>query len=223
MSDPIIPRGIVIEADAVLFGSLKTAAAAMSEKLEKVGIKADEFTFLRTVFGSSFKKGFETVEPAFDKRDIMHELAAEAKAAWLAGLQQNASVSDAFTAFARAAFAEGLEVVLLTRLHPDVLEELFAPLAAEGSLHVVADSGDCTGVVCPDAWRKALARGNIAPQNAAALCASGSSLRGALTVGMHGIVIIDPLAAFEDCGGANIVTETLDPALIGNIKCMLKM
>ncbi len=222
MSDPIA-RGIVIEADAVLFNSLETAAAAMSEKLEKVGIKADAFTFLRTVFGSSFKKGFETLEPAYDKRDIMHELAAEAKAAWLAGLQQNASMGDAFTAFTRAAFAENLQIVLLTRLHPDVLEELFAPIAAEGSLLVVADSGETIGAVTPDNWRKALSRANLAPQNAVGLCASGSSMRGALTVGMHSVVILDPLVAFEDCGGSDLMAESLSPALIPAALRMLKV
>lgn len=223
-SNESVKFGVMIEVDNLVFSGLEVIRDVFVAKCKALGIAdADGFTFLRKAYGKTFSEALQSVLPADYDEALREDAAGELKAAVAAQLQQKAKLSDSFVHFVKELLADKFSVVVSTRLALPAADELFEAFTSNPNFSIAADTSDVVAALPYEVWRRSVQRVGLSPRNTVGVCAGGNAMRGALCAGMHVVVCLDPMVSYEDCSGADLLTQKLDKALIGKMKQALKI
>jgi beta-phosphoglucomutase-like phosphatase (HAD superfamily) len=207
-------RGVLVEADLVMLAGTELFFQSCLARLEKEGVKLDRSLFLRFLFGKSLVRGMTALLEKLGKSaDAAAALSADCMEAYLAALP-NASgkARDSVLAFIKDVSERGVKVGLMTQLPEADAKELFADLLGSPNVTVLAEPAHHACVHGWEGWRRAARKLQVGERLCVAL-ASPASSRGALAAAMRLVVVQDPVQDHFDCGGADMVVETLTPAI----------
>ena len=221
-SGKTLARGVVVEFDfavadgaQLLFDTAKKVLEAkgvdLTLKLEAMHLTGGNYQGgLAELFGVLGKK----CDPAATARDLSDAFAKAltAKAA--------EAVTPGFKAFVKALTAKGIKVVIATRADIETIKPAFAEFDPENVVLYSEPSmtyGNCKW----DAWRRAYSQNGLVDVLTVAVSGSGAGVKAALVAGMGVIAVIHDHVAYQDFGGADFATDTIDAKLADEVLRML--
>ena len=219
-----LPRAVIVEFDfaaldgaSLLFevakGRLAEAGIDLTLKLEALHLANGNCQgALRELFDVFGKKN----DPAKAARELMeafHDALTE-------------KVAEAFTpgfkAFISAVNAKGLKTVIATRADLEALKPLleeFDPNLVVPYAEPSLTYGNCKW----DAWRRAARANDLHEMLTVAVTGSGYGVRSALVAGFPVLAIVHDHVAYQDFGGADVVTDHFDAKLCDDVLRMLHL
>ena len=217
-------RAILFELENVAAGGRQVAFDVMKKIMADKGVKLTPFLFSRYVLSGSLKKGLGEMLESLGKgrlseEKLASEVADEVKSALLrASLTLDPGVKKLM---ARAS-AEGVAVGVLSCLDRDTALQLVSKLKLDGDISTVLPYV-CDGKAYPsaDAWMKLGKMMSMSPGVCVVVATCSRSSKAALSSGMRCLVIPDKYTSFQDFGGADYVTDTLDESAIDKIFSLL--
>jgi hypothetical protein len=213
-----------VELDLVGFAGTELLLQACTARLEKAGIKLDQSLFLRYLLGKSPMRGMSALLEKVGKgTESAASLAAECMEAYVASLQQApVKMRDNLAAFLKEVVGHGVKVGLLTQMPEAAAKERFADLLANPLVQVIAEPANHACVHGWEGWRRAARKIQVGERLCVAV-ATPASARGALSASMRMVVVVEPLQEHLDCSGADVVTETITPAVRAAALRLLKI
>jgi beta-phosphoglucomutase-like phosphatase (HAD superfamily) len=205
-------RGVLIEADLVVLPGMESFLEAATVRLAKEGIKLNRDLFLRFLFGKPPARGMAALLEKTGKSGDAAGLAAECMAAYLAALQAaSGKARDGVLTFAKDVAARGVKVGLITQLPEETAKQVFAD-ALGGNVITITESPHNVCMHGWEGWRRASRKLQVGERLCLAI-SSPASARGALAASMRLAVVLDPLQEHFDCGGADLLVESFNPAI----------
>ena len=114
-----------------------------------------------------------------------------------------------------AAGERGMRAGALSGLSEAAAAEMAGNLGlVERGVHVVTDSAEDHPFPTPDSWSKLARETKTNPWNCLAVASSEVGCRSAVSAGMKCVVLPDEYTDFQDFGGADFVTSSLDAETI---------
>lgn len=217
-----LQRGLLIEADPILLGSLPVFLDACRARLAKEQVKLDQGLFVRFLFGRPLTRGLNALLEKQGKSAEAAALAADCNAAYLAALQgAKCQPPEGLALFIKEMAGRGVRVGLITQLGEDAARQSFADLLEE---RVVTVSEPTSGVCMHgwEGWRRACRKMQLRERLCVAISSPASS-RGALAAAMRVVVVANPLQEHVDCSGADIMTDSFSPAIRTAAQALLKL
>lgn len=209
---------LIVELDPLFLGGFALSAEILSERLEKYGIQdSDPYRFVRKFYGKPFSQALLEILPkSVDAAHVERRLAAT----YTALLQQNAqlfisSIRNIFKRFAN----EETRFAIITRLRPDIVDEIFAPLKV--NVTTIFDPQPLAVGLQAETIQNALVALGIPIRYSLGLFACGASVRSSLRVGLRAAAVPDPMVAFENCAGAAFVADQITKTLITKLQTAL--
>jgi beta-phosphoglucomutase-like phosphatase (HAD superfamily) len=207
-------RGVLVEADLVVLAGTELFFQACTARLDQEGIKLDRSLFMRFLFGKSLTRGMTALLEKMGKStDGAAALASECMEAYLTALQAaGGKARDSVLAFVKDVAERGVKVGLMTQLPEAVAKDLFAEVLGNPQVQVIPEPAHHACVHGWEGWRRAARKLQVGERLCVAI-ASPASSRGALAAAMRLVIVQDPLQDHFDCGGADLVVESLTPAV----------
>lgn len=205
---------LIVEFDPLFLGAFALSAELLSERLEKYGIPdTDPYRFVRKFYGTPFTKALSTILPEHvDEAHVERRLAAT----YTALLQQNAQTFlDAIRAIFKRIARPGLRFAIITRLRPDIIEEIFAPLKL--SVTPIFDPQPLAVGLQADTLQGALVTLGVPIRHCLGWFACGASVKASVRVGLRAAVVPDPMVAFESCTGAVLVADQITKTFLSKL------
>jgi beta-phosphoglucomutase-like phosphatase (HAD superfamily) len=216
-------RALLVEMDLVGLSGTELLLQACTARLEKEGIKLDRSLFQRYLLGKTPARGMSALLEKIGKSsEGSSALAAECVEAYVASLQAAARIRDNLVAFLKDVVGHGVKVGLLTQMSESAAKERFADLLANPLVQVIVEPANHSCVHGWEGWRRAARKVQVGERLCVAL-ATPASARGALSASMRMVVVLDPLQEHLDCSGADVVTESITPAVRNAALRLLKI
>ncbi len=206
---------LIVELDPLFLGGFALAAEVFAERLEKVGIADnDPYRFVRALYGRPFSDALAATLPAgVDGAHTERRLAAT----YTALLQLNAKGAlAALKSFLQPLIKQGVRLAFVTHLRASIIEELLGDLVEEPI--VVFDPAPLSVGLAPETLQAAIVALGLPVRHCYGLLACGASVRAAVRVGLRAAVVPDPIVAFEDCAGADMVGEELNKRFLTKLR-----
>ncbi len=210
---------LVIEFDVLFLGGFAVASEVLAERLAKYGVADDDpYRFVRQVYGKPLTAALTALlPPSVDVAHVERRLAATYSAVLQQSAQEAISrIRSTLKPFLRA----GHRIALITRLRPAIIEELFEKESA--AIEIIADTAPLAAGVTPEVLQSALVALGTPSRLCLALLSCGASVRSAMRIGLRAMAIIDPMVSFENCAGADGISDTFDKAFTAKVKARLE-
>ncbi len=210
---------LIVEFDPLFLGGFALPAEVLSERLEKYGIADnDPYRFVRQLYDKPFSSALAALLP--ESVDVAH-VERRLAATYAALLQQAAQQAlETVRATLRPFVKAGVRLALISRLRADILAELLGPLGDD--IITLFDPVPLATGVPPEIFQSALVALGLPTRQCLGLLACGASVRASVRVGLRAAVVLDPMVAFENCAGADLVSETFSKPFVTKLKARLE-
>lgn len=126
-----------------------------------------------------------------------------------------------FRGFLKTISAAGAKIVVFSRLPAADVETALAPCATMLSVH--QETSPVYGAPRLSAWRRLCAKNALSELRSVAVTGSAYGLRSALLSGIPSVAVVRDHVAYQDFGGADVVSEKIDAALAKKIVKLLRL
>ena len=217
-----LTRGVVVEFDftAIDGGQLlfETAQKILGAKGVDLTVKLEALHLAGGNYQGGLAELFRTLDKKCDAaataRDL-HDAFAKALTA-----KAVAAVTPGLKAFISALVERDVKVVVATRSDLENLRPAFEGFNPE-KVVLYAEPSMTYGNCKWDAWRRAYSQNGLVDVLTVAVSGSGAGVKAALVAGMGVVAVIHDHVAYQDFGGADFVTETIDVKLTDEVLRML--
>lgn len=215
-------KGVVVEFDFAAMNGAELLYRT-TEKIFKDGdIPFDAVAEARYLAGGNLQGALAEYFAAVKTKKTAQKAAKDITDAFRAALGTAIpkAVTPGFKAFVKALVDKGLKVVIATRADIEAVKPAFEEFDPENVVLYSEPSmtyGNCKW----DAWRRAYSQNGLVDVLTVAVSGSGAGVKAALVAGMGVVAVIHDHVAYQDFGGADFVTETVDAKLADEVLRML--
>ena len=221
-SGKTMTRGVVVEFDFAVADGAQLLFDTARKVLEAKGIDLTLKLEAMHLTGGNYQGGLAELFGVLGKKCDPATTARDLSDAFAKALTAKAAeaVTPGFKAFVKALTAKGIKVVIATRADIEAVKPAFEEFDHENVVLYSEPSmtyGNCKW----DAWRRAYSQNGLVDVLTVAVSGSGAGVKAALVAGMGAIAVIHDHVAYQDFGGADFMTETIDAKLADEVLRML--
>lgn len=221
-SGKTMTRGVVVEFDFAVADGAQLLFDTARKVLEAKGIDLTLKLEAMHLTGGNYQGGLAELFGVLGKKCDPAATARDLSDAFAKALTAKAAeaVTPGFKAFVKALTAKGIKVVIATRADIEAVKPAFEEFDPENVVLYSEPSmtyGNCKW----DAWRRAYSQNGLVDVLTVAVSGSGAGVKAALVAGMGVVAVIHDHVAYQDFGGADFVTETVDAKLADEVLRML--
>ncbi len=210
----------VVEFDPLFLGGFALPAEVLSERLEKYGVADnDPYRFVRQLYGRPFSSALASLlPPDIDVAHVERRLAAT----YGALLQQTAQQAIQMIQSTLKSFAKSkVSLAIITRLRTDIVEELLSDVTDD--VVVIPDPVPLATGLKAETLQAALVALGLPTRQCLSLLVCGASVRASVQIGLRAAVVLDPMVAFENCAGADLIAERFTKTFMTKLKTRLEL
>ena len=217
-----LPRAVIVEFDFTAIDGSQLLFDVARKHLAECDIELNpKLEAMHLVNGNcqgAIRELFEALGKSGDSAKTAHELMDAFRAALTEKAVQ--AVTPEFKAFVKALSARGLKTVIATRADLETLKPALADFDAN-LVTAYSEPSQTYGNCKWDAWRRAIRANDLHEMLTVAITGSGYGVRSALVAGMPVIAIVHDHVAYQDFGGADVVTDSFSAKLADDVLRML--
>jgi len=214
---------MIVEFDYAVLPGHQLLLDICKEQLAARGLEVDATLMARYMFGKSFGRALSVL--AAQQQQTLEDnpaLITACNAAFSAALTDALpSVPAGFVAFAQAALAKGVKVIIVSRANADAVRALFPDVGER--LVVQTDTSSGFGFLGWDVWRRAARKHELRERLCVAVTGSGFSVKGVLMSGMGAMYKVSPLVAYQDFSGGDVAIQEYEASLVNDVARILRI
>ena len=218
-------RGVIVEFDFAAMNGAELLFETTRKFLADLdGIPFDAMTEARYLAGGNYQGGLSELFSIVKTKKTAQKAARDLAAAFNAALTEAvpSAVSPSFRNFVKVLADHGVRVVIATRADVAAVRLAFARILS-GDVVLYQETSTCYGSVKWDAWRRACAANRLRHLSTIAVTGSGYGVKSALVAGFPVLAIVHDHVAYQDFGGADVVTDHFDAKLCDDVLRMLHL
>lgn len=218
---PVI--GLVLELEFMLFPGRQLMFDAFSSVLKQNQISLDQTLFSRYCLRRTIEKSLSGLLPALGKKGLATEnITAKIKRQFESSLDVTSTLpTPGLPALLKKAAEKNIKIGLLSFLPQENANQLMARLSLDQQVCLQVMKKEADDLPTPDGWLSLLKVLKVVPRCAVALVDGAMACKSALAVGMRCVVFPDRFTAWQDFGGADIVTENISDLKLDDIVALL--
>ena len=217
-----IMRGVVIEFDFAVVDGSQLLFETARKVLEAKGIDLTLKLEALHLAGGNYHGGLAELFGVLGKKCDAAATARDLSDAFAKALTANAAeaVTPSFKAFVKALTAKDIKVVIATRADIEAIKPAFAEFDPE-SVVLYSEPSMTYGNCKWDAWHRAYSQNGLVDVLTVAVTGSGAGVKAALVAGMGVVAVIHDHVAYQDFGGADFATDSINAKLADEVLRML--
>ena len=219
-----LPRAVVVEFDFAALDGASILFEVAKKRLAEVGIELTEKLEALHLVNGNCQGALKELFGIFGNKHDPAKAARELMEAFRVALTTKAheAFTPGFKAFIAAISAKGLKTIIATRSDIEALKPALAEFDANFVIPYSEPSmtyGNCKW----DAWRRAVRTNDLHEILTVAVTGSGYGVKSALVAGFPVIAIVHDHVAYQDFGGADVVTDGFSANLADDVMRMLHL
>ena len=218
---PKAVKGVIVEFDFTVMNGAELLFDTAKKVLKNYGVELNARLEAQHLAGGNYQGGLAELFEAVGCQADVAMVARELSAAFNAAVAKEApgSVSVGFKNFLKTLLDKGVKVVVATRGDAAAL----GAAIADGRVATYAEVSPTYGSCKWDVWKRACRANGIHEMLTAAVTGSGFGVKAALVAGMSAYGVVNDRVAWQDFGGADDVSPSLDKKAAESVLKMLKV